>query len=377
MLAGVPMKIIHIPGETDDTIGVWLPKERAFLCADDLYKAFPNLYAIRGTKSRVLMQWVTSIDKIIDLEPSYLVPSHTRPVIGRDPLLSLLIDYRDAIQFVHDQSVRLINYGFHPDEIGNKVKLPAVLLKNPYLREFYGTVKWSAKSVFTDYQGWFSGDPVELDPLTRGEKADKMVELVGAKKLVETAREAAKTGDHQWALELSAYVLRNDPSNSEARDIKVETLVELGSRQLSANGRNYYMTVAMETATGIEISTPKDAQSSIVNSMPVDFTLDAFSTMYRVEDCETRNETLYFRLNAPDSHHYIQLRHGIAIVRHRVPKHWDIKLSTTENSWKQIAGGDASALVAIGTGDATIEGGTLAFKSFMDCFDLDNLYNDL
>lgn len=371
------MKIVHIPGETDDQIGVWLPQEKAFLCADDLYRAFPNLYAIRGTKSRALMQWVGSMDIMIDLEPEYLVPSHTRPVIGQDKVMKLLTEYRDAIQFVHDQSVRLINYGFHPDEIGNKVKLPAVLLKNPYLHEFYGTVKWSAKSVFADYQGWFSGDPVELDPLTRGEKADKMVELVGAKKLVDTAKEAAKSGDAQWALELASYVLRNDPSNSEARNIKVEALVELGSRQTSANGRNYYLTVAMETATKVEIATPQAAKAAMVFDMPLEYSIDAFSTMFKVEDCETKNETLYFQFSEPESHHYIQIRNGVAIVRHKVPKHYDIKLTATQNSWKQVAAQNSSALVSIGTGDITLDGGVMAFRSFMNCFDLDIEYNDL
>ncbi|XP_060557213.1 linear primary-alkylsulfatase-like [Ruditapes philippinarum] len=370
-MAGVSLKIVHIPGETDDQIGVWIPDQSAFLCADDLYKAFPNLYAIRGTKSRELMQWVNSLDKMIDLEPDKLVPSHTRPIFGRETVSELLTEYRDAIQYVHDQSVRLINYGYHPDEIGNMVQLPKHLLKNPFLKEFYGTIKWSAKSVFTDYEGWFSGDPVDLDPLTRNEKAQKMVNLVGAEKLVNTAKEALNSREFQWALELSSYIVRVDPNNKAAKDVKVEALTALGSRQTSVNGRNYYLTSALEEATGLEYKTPKETREALVREFPIDYVISAFSVLFRPEDCADRNETLYIELSEPSSHHFIKLRNGVARVRHKTPRQWDIKLKTTETIWKDIILKERNTLAAIAIGDILIEGGTLALNSFMSCFDRD------
>lgn len=374
-LAGINLKIIHIPGETDDQIGVWVPDQEAFLCADDLYKAFPNLYAIRGTRSRQLMQWVESMDKMIDLEPDKLVPSHTRPVIGKDTVMKLLTEYRDAIQYVHDQSVRLINYGYHPDEISNMIHLPKQLLKNPYLKEFYGTVKWSAKSVFTDYEGWFSGDPVELDPLTRTEKAERMVALVGTERLVSSAIDALKSEDFQWALELSSYILRVDPGNKDAKDVKIQALTALGSRQISVNGRNYYLTCALEEATDLKFKTPVQSKEAFVSEFPIDFAISVFSTLFRPEDCADRNETLFIELNDPLSSHFIQLRNGVAIVRNKQPKRWDIKIITSEALWKDILVQKRSALTAIATGDIVTEGGTLALNSFMSCFDRDITFN--
>ena len=50
---------------------------------------------------------------------------------------------RDAIQFVHDQTVRLMNKGLAPREIAARVKLPPHLATHPYLIEYYGTVEWS------------------------------------------------------------------------------------------------------------------------------------------------------------------------------------------------------------------------------------------
>ena len=52
------VRLIHIPGETPDQIGVWLPDSKVMLPADDVYKAFPNLYAIRGNYH--IFYWLTT-----------------------------------------------------------------------------------------------------------------------------------------------------------------------------------------------------------------------------------------------------------------------------------------------------------------------------
>lgn len=54
--------------------------------------------------------------------------------------------------------------------------------------------------------GWFNGDPVDLFPHTPRERAERMLELVGEKKLLAEAEDALKD-DPQWTLELSSYVL--------------------------------------------------------------------------------------------------------------------------------------------------------------------------
>ena len=49
---GVKLVLYHAPGETNDQIIVWWPQKRMIFPADNIYKAFPNLYAIRGTSAR-------------------------------------------------------------------------------------------------------------------------------------------------------------------------------------------------------------------------------------------------------------------------------------------------------------------------------------
>jgi alkyl sulfatase BDS1-like metallo-beta-lactamase superfamily hydrolase len=45
------------------------------------------------------------------LKPETLVPQHTRPLEGSEEIMETLWAYRDAIQFVHDQTVRYMNKG--------------------------------------------------------------------------------------------------------------------------------------------------------------------------------------------------------------------------------------------------------------------------
>ena len=148
--AGHKVQLFHAPGETNDQLFVWLPEKKVLFPGDNFYKTFPNLYTIRGTPYRDLVGWVNSIDLMRYLEPEYLVPSHTRPIVGKENINTLLTTYRDAIQFVHDQTVRLMNLGLDPNEIAERLVLPKHLGDSPYLKEFYGTPEWSAKMFFQD-----------------------------------------------------------------------------------------------------------------------------------------------------------------------------------------------------------------------------------
>ncbi|XP_060073744.1 linear primary-alkylsulfatase-like [Ylistrum balloti] len=371
-MAGIPVQIIHIPGETDDQIGVWIADRKIFLCADDVYRAFPNLYAIRGTMSRDLMQWVNSLDIMIELGPEYLIPSHTRPLQGKRYIRETLIAYRDAIQYVHDQTVRYINQGFTKEEIVELVKLPPRLAAHPFLQEFYGTVAWSVKGVFTSYIGWFSGDAVDLTPFTRKTKAEKMVRLVGANKLLDSAKAAYKEKDYQWALELSSHVLHVNKDNTEARDIKIDSLSSLGAQQTSANGRNYYLTSAFEEASEIDLKKQRDIlRVNAMKTFPVTQMLNALPVRFKPEECSSMSEKLYFEFTDTKQHVLVTIRNSIAIITNSPSSIYDVKVSLTEAVFKEIVSSRARALTAYSVGELVVEGGLMKFRNIMGCFERD------
>jgi len=245
--AGVKVKLVHAPGETDDQLYVYLPEKRVLCAGDNWYKAFPNLYAIRGTPYRDVRGWRDSLDRMIEEDVAYLVPSHTRPIAGAENVREVLTDYRDAIQAVYMQTIAGMNRGLGPDELAHEVKLPGDLAEKPHLQEFYGTIPWSVRSIFAGNLGWFDGNPTNLFPLPPTERAEKMIALAGGEAaLLQQVRDALEAGEPQWAAELVDHVLAIDPRHTAARRLKGEALVALGNRQISANARNYYMTSAQQ-----------------------------------------------------------------------------------------------------------------------------------
>lgn len=364
------MTILHIPGETPDQIGVWIPDKKVLLCADDIYKSFPNLYAIRGTPSRDLMHWVNSLDLMLSYDVEFLVPSHTRPLVGKQNIRETLTVYRDAIQYIHDQTVRYINQGMTSEEIVRKVKLPKHIAAHPFLREYYGTTAWSVKGVFTSYLGWFSGDPVDLQPLTFKEKSERMLKLVGAGKLLETAKQAYKEKDFQWALELSSYVLTIKPDNIDAKDLKIDALTSLGARQTSACGRNYYLTSAFEEAAEIKIDQPDRNRKDAIKLLPIRQLFLALPVRFRTEECGNVNSSILFAFTDSQENVKITIRNSIAVVTfHESQPSYEVMVSLTTEIFRELISSRMRAVTAYGTGEITIDGGIMKFRNLMNCFE--------
>jgi alkyl sulfatase BDS1-like metallo-beta-lactamase superfamily hydrolase len=270
-ICGVKVQLVHAPGETNDQIFVWLPERGVLMPGDNIYKAFPNLYTIRGTLYRDVLGWARSIDKMRALRPTHLAPSHTRPISGQEEVSEILTAYRDAIQFVHDQTIRGINQGLTPDELVEVVKLPPHLAEHPFLQEFYGTVEWSVRSVFSGYLGWFNGDAATLEPVDPDERAEGIASLAGgAESLQRAAAEALKQARYEWAAELASHLIRLDPKSTAAKQIKADALRALGRRHINANARNYYLTQALELEGEVEIhdDTKPENALSFVGTVP-------------------------------------------------------------------------------------------------------------
>jgi alkyl sulfatase BDS1-like metallo-beta-lactamase superfamily hydrolase len=244
-IAGVRLELVHTPGETRENIAVWLPDKRVLLPGDDFYKSFPSLYAIRGARLRPIEQWIASLGLMIDRGADYLVPGHTRPVLGSVNVRAALTTYRDGIKSVLDQTLEGMKKGERPDELVQHVTLPPMLADSPYLQEFYGTVAWSVRAIYADYAGWFDGNPTRLFPLPERDRAARVIELAGGREQVlSRARRALAGNDLQWTAELTDYVLAIDDGNVEAKRLKASALSELGERQISALARNYYLSAA-------------------------------------------------------------------------------------------------------------------------------------
>ena len=368
-ISGIEMELYHAPGETDDQIFVWLPNHKSLMPGDNVYKTFPNLYTIRGTSHRDVKGWIDSLDHMKTFNPEFLFPSHTKPIIGKEVIQNVLNTYRDAIQFVHDQTIRLMNQGMYPDEIAEKIKLPESIADSPYLKEFYGTVRWSVKSIFNGYLGWFSGNPAELDPLSREEKAKRILNLAGdIDVMIDDLRLAVEKEDMQWALELSDYLIALDSFTKEVKDLRIDALIYEGSRSANPNKRNYFLTSAFELRDDfVEPSLLDRTSEELLEYVSIDTLFDVLSTRYNPDKRINENTTICF-LFSSGLRKNITIRNQVAVISNTTGDDCLMTVTSDEIELKKILTGWSNPVTSIASEKIQIEGNSVEFLQFLSKF---------
>ncbi|WP_282608240.1 alkyl sulfatase dimerization domain-containing protein [Pelagibius sp. Alg239-R121] len=390
-IAGVKVQLKFVPSETPDEIVAWFPDLELLQSAEVLQgESFPNLHTIRGTKFRDPVRWYKSIDILREFPARYMAPSHGRAVVGYDDIQSVLTAYRDAIQFVHDQTIRYMNLGMTPDELVEVVTLPDHLASHPWLGEFYGTVAHAVRQIYVGYLGFFEADPWQLQPLPRMERAAAYVDLMGGRdKLFSTAENAVADGKFSWAAELLTYVIRVEPDDTEARNLKANAYRLWAAEQTSINWRNWMLTAAAELdgevlEGGLAFTSP-----DVIQSFPAGKIIEMMTTRLDAAKAAGTELTLGIRLTDTDEDHGLEIRRGIVQYHEKLPPEPDLTIISTKDYMNRILIGNVTIvgegdpvhadtpytpltglLAGIDNGDVKVEGGTRddvrAFFSYFD-----------
>jgi alkyl sulfatase BDS1-like metallo-beta-lactamase superfamily hydrolase len=233
-LGGVDFELFNSPGETPDHLTVWIPAYKTAFIGDnyagiDLPEpmSFPNLYALRGTKPRWALDWISSIDKVLALKPEVVLSGHGDPIFGNAEITRRLTRLRDAIQYVHDEVVKGMNSGKDVFTLMREVKLPA----SYDLSEVFGKVSWSVRGIYDGYAGWFDTNPATMYELPPSSVYPDLVKLAGGPEpLVRLALEKVEAGEPVAALHLTDVVLGYDQKNNAALGARLKALNYLRER---------------------------------------------------------------------------------------------------------------------------------------------------
>jgi len=365
-IAGRRLQLIHSPGETDDQIVVWLPDERVLLPGDNVYKAFPNLYTIRGTRYRDVMKWAKSVGGMRSLGAEFLVPSHTRPVTGAAEIDEILAAYGDAIQYVHDQTVRGMNLGMDAQELAETISLPPRLANHPWLQPFYGTLAWSVRSVYDGYLGWFDGNSTNLFPTPRLRRAQNLVRLSGGVESVLSAgQQSLDAGDPQWAAELADLLLQAEQGkDSEARQLKARALRALAGTTPNPNARNWYLTDALELEgrIAIDVSELTPERIAFAKGFPIDGILNTMAVNLDPAASQGVDQSVVFVFPDQDKRFRVHVRNQVAEVRqlqqYRQPsREGEVQVTVNASDWLDLVAGQKGFPLALANGTISVEGG--------------------
>ena len=371
-IAGIKLQVIHVPSETDDQSVVWLPEEKVLISADAIQgMTFPNIYALRGTQFRNPMQWVKGMDTLRQLNADILIPHHGPTVEGADAVEELLCAYRDAIQYLHDQSVRWINQGFTWDELADKVTMPEHLAEHPWLGEFYGSYKHSVRSVYSGYIGWFQGDAVELDPHPWKERAERYVTAMGGRESVlAQAQEAFDAEDYRWAMDIITWAIRADSDDMEARRVKAQALRGWAYQQKNSTWRNWGLCQALELEGELgEQRGGHKVQPGQARNYPTSRLLELMTVRLIAENAFDTQLIMGFVSTDTDESCGLEIRRGICQFHDTLPERCDVTLSFKRQFLSEWAGGATTFDEGINSGAVELIGERSAVGNFFSKFE--------
>jgi alkyl sulfatase BDS1-like metallo-beta-lactamase superfamily hydrolase len=379
-IGDVTLHLMAAPGETGDQLFVWLPDQGVLFAGDNVYRAFPNLYTLRGSRPRPVDEWIASIDRMRALSPRHLVPGHTAPVSGGAEVAAFLTDYRDAIQWVRDEVVRGLLRGEDLDAMAHRIALPPHLANAPHLQELYGQVDWSVRAIHGARVGWFDERPERLYALPDSEVARREVALMGGADALMAAAEAALAeGEAAWAVHLLAKLRRSGEVPSAGgpalESVFADALEVLGGTVANSNGRGWLLAeVAGLRSGGDEAALPRPPlDDALLRAIPLDAFFEGMAVRLDPGRAGDAHESVAFQFPDEGRRFVVTVRRGVAevVAGDPLPGTPDPVATVVASgiAWRRLALGQEGALSALGRGDLQIEGSRAAFLRFIRMFD--------
>lgn len=237
---GVDFVVLSTPGaEGADNISLWLPQKKILFSGDffgPLFPQFPNLFTMRGEKVRKPVEYIDSLNKVIALEPQMIVPGHHSPISGKENLRAAMTRIRDAVQFVHDETVRGMNAGKSVHQLMRDIRLPPDLA----LTEEHGKVSWGVRSIFEYYSTWFHFDSTtSLYPVPVSDIYADLASLTGEDALLQSAETHLEKNEPVKALHYIEILLAANEQNTAALNLRLEVLNLMLQQAVDGSGNNY------------------------------------------------------------------------------------------------------------------------------------------
>jgi alkyl sulfatase BDS1-like metallo-beta-lactamase superfamily hydrolase len=376
-IAGERIVCTPIHSDSDDTIVIWFP-DRGACVNNHLWPALFNVFAMRGEAYRNPLGLLEAFDLMLSYGPDHLVGVHGPPISGADDVRTALVDYRDSIQFLWDQTVRGMNAGLTLGELVEAVKLPERFRRSYYTTEFYGMAQHHVRQIHAGVRGWFDGEPANLFPLPEGEEARRIVAGFGGRGiLLEQARAALADDEAAWAVQLTTYLLRLDAADADAATIKAAALRVIAQTVTSANARSWCLTHAHELEGTLSLERFRVHYASarrVLDAAP-----DTYVHALKVQLEPARADFergVQWRFTDSDTAASLRVRHGVAVPG-GVDPDADIELNLDLPTWAALYAGDATASEAEEAGTLRVTGDRELLAQFFGAFDHPHLVRTL
>jgi len=238
--SGRVFELWSLPGaEGSDNLLLWLPEEKILLSGDFFgpqFPQFPNIFTMRGEKVRRPIEYIESLNTVIGFAPELILPSHLGPIEGAERIMADLTRIRDAVQWVHDQTVAGMNAGKTLSEVMADVRLPSDLA----LSQRHGKVSWAVKSIWEYYATWFHFDRTsELYGTPQTAVLADLSRAIDDETITKIIDEAIQRDEWERALHLLELLEGNQALTDALKDRWVAVITALRERSLSTEKNDY------------------------------------------------------------------------------------------------------------------------------------------
>lgn len=355
---GVALQFFHCWGDTEDSLLIWLPETRTAI-NNIAWPAMFNICTLRGDVFRNPVELLRGLDKILELAPDHLVGVHGVPLHGRDEIRQAVLEYRDSIQYIYDQTVRGINAGLSPDELVQFVQLPAALSEGRLTGQFYGELPFHVRQIYAGLVGWFGKDTAELHRLPASEQAARTVAMSGGPERVAAAVEdALARREFAWAAQMAAWLLDGGFDTPAHRALKARALRAMGQLTTAANTRSWYLTQARELEGRVDtrVLPIRFVNANMVRQMPPATYVNFLRFMLSPALSAGRSRSVVLRFADPEHIFTLQLRHGVVQIVPGEQARADATVAMGFDAWARLVGRDVGAAALLSAGEARIEG---------------------
>jgi len=371
VIDGVTFVFHNIPGaEAPAELTFSIPERKAYGGAELLAQTMHNLLPIRGAKVRDALLWSdyaqAALDELGDTEVYF--GQHNWPVWGNERIREFITKHRDVYKYMHDQTVRLMNAGYTPDEIAEKIQLPDSLASYFGTRGYYGDVRHNVKAIYQMYLGAYDGNPAHLNPLPPRESARRYVELMGGSaKVLEAARAAYDKGEYRWVAELLDQAVLDQPGDKAAKELLARAYEQLGYQSESATWRNSYLTAAQELRNGPpEKGVRRSDLIELMKQTPTERFLEAMAASLDGPAADGKNWTFNLQLTDTKESFVLWIENAVLHYRRGAPaSNANATLSVTKDLFVQLLGGTAGFKDALTSKDLKVDGSTVDLVRFL------------
>lgn len=370
-VAGLEVQVQPAPSDADDSVTFWFPA-LGLAVHNLVWPVLFNVFAIRGEEYRDPRVMLQGLDHLLSLHASHLVATHGPPMSGADDIERRVTRYRDSIQFLWDQTVRHTNRGATGIDLAHDIRLPDLYDDDHITSEYYGVTEHHVRQIRSGLFGFFDGDPANLFPLARADRAARMIAGFGGRDTVRRQADAALADDDvRWAIELMSWLVLVDDDPDDRRRLAA-ALRTVAQRTSAANIRNWCITRALELEGSLDNS--RLYRHRISERQALAGPIEASVTVLRVLLDPDAADGLDVRLGwrfADGTTTGLHVRNGIAAVTDGIVT--DAMIACSPAAWAAVIGGRVALSTAIDAGDIVIEGDATTARRALACFDVEGL----